>query len=76
MTDPVWQHIVSERKRKDLQDQVEDWKGLHRMFSDAQKLPKERQTEYLHQEVYPRLKEYCQKYKTKYDHLNRPNGNT
>lgn len=55
-----------------LENQVKDWETLHKLFKDAQALAKPRQTEYLHAEVYPKLREYVQKYATKYDHLNRP----
>lgn len=56
----------------DKTSQVEDWKAIQRMIHDARRMPGQRKIEYLQYEVFPRLKEYCDKYQTKYDPLNRP----
>ena len=55
-----------------LEQQVKDWEFLHRLMGDARKLKEELQKTFLHAEVYPRLKEYAERYHIKYDHLNKP----
>ena len=55
-----------------LEEQVKEWRTLHNMFQDARHMTGQRQHDYLHNEVYPRLREYTQRYATKYDHLNIP----
>lgn len=53
-------------------DQQKDWDTLQKLFHDARQMQGLRRREYLRAEVYPRLKEYCETYKIKYDMMNRP----
>ena len=53
-------------------EQITEWRVLHNLFNDAKMMYGTRQREFLDNEVYPRLREYVQKYATKYDHLNKP----
>lgn len=55
-----------------LEAQITDWEFLHRLMGDARKLKEELQKPFLRTEFYPRIKEYAEKYHTKYDHLNKP----
>lgn len=55
-----------------LEQQVKDWEIIHKHIQDARKLKEELRQTFLRNEVYPRVKEYAEKYNTKYDFLNKP----
>jgi hypothetical protein len=55
-----------------LEGKVKSWKEIHRLISDAKKLRQDLRYKFLQSEVEPRLKEYREKYKARYNHLAEP----
>jgi len=55
-----------------LEQQIKAWETLHKLMNDSRNMKPELQKQFLHNEVYSRLKSYFEIYHIKYDHLNKP----